>query len=260
MGVSVTGAADGGEERFVGFGNDDLPVGTFSEHDEQYADFSEADVATIQAVWRFTVTSPERVYALIRAVEYVVAGELSGDIVECGVWRGGSMMAVARTLATLGHDDRILWMYDTFAGMTRPGPHDVAFDGVPAELEFNRRRISDESSTWAAASLSDVRSNMVGTGYPEACMRFVRGPVERTIPAVAPDRIALLRLDTDWYSSTLHELQWLYPRLITGGVLIIDDYGHWDGARQATEEYLSRLERRPLLNRIDYSGRLLVKP
>lgn len=54
-------------------------------------------------------------YALIRAVEYVVAGELAGDIVECGVWRGGSMMAVARTLLALGRDDRILWMYDTFA-------------------------------------------------------------------------------------------------------------------------------------------------
>lgn len=256
----MRGAAGGSEERFVGFGNDDLLVGTFPEHDERYADFSDADAATIRAVWRFTVTSPERVHALIRAVEYVVAGELGGDIVECGVWRGGSMMAVARTLAALRRNDRILWMYDTFAGMTQPGPRDVAFDGVSAEPEFNRRRISDESSTWAAAPLSDVRANVLGTGYPEACMRFVQGPVERTIPATIPDRIALLRLDTDWYCSTLHELQWLYPRLVTGGVLIIDDYGHWDGARQATEEYLSSLGRHPLLNRIDYSGRLLVKP
>jgi O-methyltransferase len=257
---AVTGPVGGDEGRFVGFANDDLVIGAFPEHDPQYVDFSAADVATVHAVWRYTVTSPERVYALIRAVEYLVADELVGDIVECGVWRGGSMMAVARTLLAMECKDRILWLYDTFAGMTRPGPRDVAFDGVPAQAEFGRRRISDESSTWATASLSDVHSNLVGTGYPETNIRFIQGPVERTLPAAIPDRIALLRLDTDWYESTLHELEYLYPRLIAGGVLIIDDYGHWRGARQATDEYLSRLGKRPLLHRIDYSGRLLVKP
>jgi Macrocin-O-methyltransferase (TylF) len=95
---AVAGTAHDDEGRFVGFANDDLVIGTFPDRDPQYVDFSAADVATVHAVWRYTVTSPERVYALIRAVEYLVADELVGDIVECGVWRGGSMMAVARTV------------------------------------------------------------------------------------------------------------------------------------------------------------------
>ena len=144
--------------------------------------------------------------------------------------------------------------------MTRPGPEDVGFDGVAAQVEFARRRISEESSTWAAASLSDVRSNLARTGYPEANLRYVEGPVERTIPDEVPDRVAILRLDTDWYVSTRHELEHLYPRLVPGGVLIVDDYGHWRGAGKATDEYLSGLDRRPLLHRVDYSARLLVKP
>lgn len=249
-----------GNETFTGFGDDDLVIGQFPEHDPRYADFSPEDVATIQAVWRYTVTSPERIHALIRSVEHVLASHIAGDFVECGVWRGGSMMAVARTLLARGCDDRTLWLYDTFAGMTRPGPEDVGYDGVPAHLEFERRRISDESSTWAAASTADVRANLASTGYPGARLRFVEGPVERTVPVTAPDRIAVLRLDTDWYVSTRHELEHLYPRLVPGGVLIIDDYGHWRGAGKAADEYLAGLRPRPFLHRVDYSARLLVKP
>lgn len=131
---------------------------------------------------------------------------------------------------------------------------------MPAHLEFERRRISDESSTWAAASTADVRDNLASTGYPAIGLRFVEGPVERTIPATVPGRLAVLRLDTDWYASTRHELEPLYPRLVPGGVLIIDDYGHWRGAATATDEYLAGLHPQPYLHRVDYSARLLVRP
>jgi hypothetical protein len=79
------------------------------------------------------------------------------------------------------------------------------------------------------------------------------------LPEHAPEHLALLRLDTDWYESTRHELFTLYPRLSTGGVLIIDDYGHWDGARRAVDEYLEQQESPLLLNRIDYTGRVAIK-
>ena len=84
-----------------------------------------------------------------------------------------------------------------------------------------------------------------GTGYPPERIHFVRGPVEETLPAGAPDEIALLRLDTDWYESTRHELEHLYPRLAAGGVLLVDDYGHWEGARKAVDEYFADHGDRP---------------
>ena len=104
-----------------------------------------------------------------------------------------------------------------------------------------------------------VRETVLSTGYPEEQVHIVRGPVEDTIPGKAPERLALLRLDTDWYESTYHELVHLYPRLSVGGVLIIDDYGHWEGARRAVDEYFAAAGSRPLLNRIDYTGRIAIK-
>lgn len=88
---------------------------------------------------------------------------------------------------------------------------------------------------------------------------FVKGKVEDTVPEKAPDRISLLRLDTDWYESTYHGLLHLYPRLSVGGVLIIDDYGHWAGAKKAVDQYLNENHLKLLLNRIDDTGRIGVK-
>ena len=90
-------------------------------------------------------------------------------------------------------------------------------------------------------------------------VHFVPGPVEQTLPDHAPDPIAILRLDTDWYASTRHELEHLFPRVAPGGVLIVDDYGHWEGARRAVDEYFARSDDRILLQRIDYTGRIGVK-
>ena len=101
---------------------------------------------------------------------------------------------------------------------------------------------------------------MQRTGYDPARMHFVKGDVLETVPQEAPERIALLRLDTDWYESTRHELDHLYARLSPGGILIIDDYGHWRGARRAVDEFIEKHRLRLFLNRIDYTGRLAIKP
>jgi hypothetical protein len=100
---------------------------------------------------------------------------------------------------------------------------------------------------------------MGSTAYPGSHIHYVKGRVEDTIPKHAPQAIALLRLDTDWYESTRHELEHLFPRLVRGGVLILDDYGHWKGAKEAVDEYFAKLGRSPLLQRLDYSGRLAIK-
>jgi hypothetical protein len=222
-------------------------------------DFDAADRATIDAVRAYTSTSAERIVALRHAVQYVVANGIPGDFVECGVWKGGSMMAAARTLLEMGDTSRDLYLYDTFEGMTAPTMRDVSYGGESAAAVWKDRRGEDGTSTWSNISLDTVREAMESVGYDQARIHLVKGPVEQTIPEQAPSQIALLRLDTDWYESTYHELEHLFPRLVVGGVLIIDDYGHWLGAREATDEYIRKHGVRLLLNRIDYTGRIAVK-
>jgi O-methyltransferase len=205
----------------------------------------------------FTMTSVERMYALYEACRYIARAAVDGDVVECGVWRGGSSMMAALSL-TAAEDQRRMWLYDTFEGMPPPSERDVDHTGATAAATLrDADRVAGASNEWAWATIDDVQSNMATTGYPHERINYVPGKVEATIPAKAPERIALLRLDTDWYESTKHELEHLYPRLETGGVLIIDDYGHWEGARAAVDEYFA--DRAVFLGRIDYTGRVLVK-
>lgn len=220
-------------------------------------DFDDHDIREHLAVAPYTMTSPERVYALRNAVCYVHRYRVPGAIVECGVWKGGSMMAVARTLLQLGSTQRELFLFDTFEGMSEPTDHDRMYTGDLARDLLEGR--SREEHLWGYALLDDVRRRMLEVGYPAERIRFVKGKVEDTVPAKAPERIAILRLDTDWYESTRHELVHLYPRLSRGGVLIIDDYGHWLGARQAVDEYIAENDVQILLNRIDYTARIGIK-
>ncbi len=224
-------------------------------------DFDDVTVRIFHAVKEFTSTSPERISVLVDAVRYVVDNKIEGAMVECGVWRGGSTMAIALALKELGDETRDIYLYDTFAGMTAPTEDDVAFSGASAELKFDKQKISDESSTWCLSTLDDTRESVLSTGYPEDKFHFVEGMVEDTIPAtIPPGNIALLRLDTDWYESTKHELVHLFPLLADNGPLIIDDYGHWQGARKAVDEYFSENGFRIFLSRIDYTGRIGIKP
>lgn len=219
------------------------------------------DSVLLNQVSPFTMTSRERLVAMCDAVSYVSRFQIPGAIVECGVWRGGSMMAAALTLIQCGDTSRELYLYDTFAGMTDPTHDDVDLRGRPAaDTMISLGQNNKGESRWCNASLADVEANMSSTGYPRERMRFLAGPVEETIPAAVPDGIALLRLDTDWYESTAHELQHLVPLMAPGAVLIVDDYGHWQGAQKAVDEYLLALDLPLLLNRIDYTGRIAVMP
>lgn len=207
-----------------------------------------------------TMTSIERMYALYTATRHVIANQTPGHFVECGVWRGGSMMLIAYTLLRLASTDRDLWLYDTFDGMPPPTAEDVQeMSGRSASEILAEHEKSGDDPFWGVAPRALVEENLHRTGYPAGRIRFIEGDVQTTIPAQAPEQIALLRLDTDWYASTRHELRHLYPRIATGGVLIIDDYGYWRGARKATDEYLQSLPAPPLLHRIDYTGRMCEK-
>lgn len=222
-------------------------------------DFSELSINICKKVKPFTMTSYERINSLVNAVQYIVKNDIKGAIVECGVWKGGSSMAIALTLKELNSEHRELYLYDTFSGMSAPSDVDISTCGESAQEEFSRTKISEDSSNWCLSNLDEVKGNMNSTAYNKDNIHFIEGKVEETIPKTIPNEIALLRLDTDWYQSTKHELIHLFPLLKKNGVLIIDDYGYWQGAKKAVDEYLSEKNVKILLNRIDYTGRIAVK-
>ena len=221
-------------------------------------DFEPWIVEIIERVQPYTYTSPERIAALCAAVEYLCAARIPGAFVECGVWKGGSTMAAMLAFLHCGDREREIWLYDTFEGMSAPSEADITFDGKVAADVFSEKRAAGEK--WVYSPEEEVRRNIDTCGYPLERVHFVKGLVEQTVPDRAPACIALLRLDTDWYESTRHELHHLYPRLISRGVLIVDDYGHWQGARRAVDEYFRDVSQPVLLQRIDYTARLVLKP
>lgn len=209
---------------------------------------------------KYTMTSQLRVDALIESVDYVINNNIEGSIVECGVWRGGSTMAVATRLDQKLNYDKDIYLYDTFEGMTKPTKEDYS----KLELEdplttFEKLKDNDNSSNWCHASLDEVKNNFKNINYPFEKFHFIKGKVEDTIPNTIPEKISILRLDTDFYNSTKHELEHLFPRLVKNGILIIDDYGHWEGSKKAVDDYIDKNQIKIFLSRIDYSGRLGIK-
>ncbi|MEC9206315.1 MAG: TylF/MycF/NovP-related O-methyltransferase [Pseudomonadota bacterium] len=209
----------------------------------------------------YTATSIERMYALYEAVKYISQNKIEGEIVECGVWKAGSCMLIAKTLKRLGDIERKIILYDTFDGMTEPTDEDIEVETNQLARNILKKtpKNTDKYNIWAYAPLEMVKRNMRTTGYPEEKIIYVEGKVEQTLPKHAPENISILRLDTDWYESTRHELESLYPILSLNGILIIDDYGHFTGARKAVDEYFLKIKKPPYMSRIDLSGRLIIK-
>jgi hypothetical protein len=223
-------------------------------------DFEKFHIDIITKVRPYTMTSNERLYGLIEAVKYIVHNNIEGDFVECGVWKGGSMMAIAETLVQLGITNKQLYLYDTFAGMTAPTEEDVDLMERDAASQLQQQQnIKTESVVWAYSGLDEVKSNISKINYPSNNIHFIEGDILKTIPANLPGKTALLRLDTDWYESTKHEMEHLYSLLVSKGVLIIDDYGFWKGSRKAVDEYLAANKISILLNRMDETGRIAIK-
>jgi len=229
--------------------------------EELYPDIKEQEFWEIYDLCKpFTMTSVERMYALYLAVQYILTNNIDGDFVECGVWRGGSSMLTAKMLSNRNIKNRKLYLYDTFEGMSPPTNSDIAYNDETAQSLFETIVDENGKTTWCLANLTDVKNNMKLTKFPENNLIYVEGKVEDTIPNKLPEtNLAMLRLDTDWYESTKHELVHLFPKLIKEGILIIDDYGYWKGCRKAVDEYFSEKKLSVLLNRIDMTGRILVK-
>jgi O-methyltransferase len=222
------------------------------------ADYDELSREVCRLVEDRTMTGHPKVNFLSEAVRYVVRHGIPGAMVECGVWRGGSMLAVAHTLSAIGATDRDLYLFDTFTGMSAPSERDVNIRASRSADEMLAAR-DRGAPIWEVATLEDVQEGFAAVDYPAERLHFVPGKVEDTVPEHAPEQIAVLRLDTDWYESTKHELEHLYPRLAPGGVLIIDDYGSWQGSKDATDEFLETTGEPLMLTRVA-RGRVAIKP
>lgn len=211
---------------------------------------------------KLTLLSLERLVAISKAADYISSRNIPGDFVECGVWRGGASILLAHKLREYSLCKK-LYMYDTYAGMSQPSSYDVNTSTGKSALPTFLSSSRDTHNDWCFASIDDVSFNLNSFGLSEY-IRLIAGPVERTLidPPNLPTQISLLRLDTDWYESTRVELEVLYPLVAPGGVVLIDDYGHWDGARKAVDEFLASLpsSHQPLMWITDRSGRGFVKP
>lgn len=202
----------------------------------------------------YTMTSLQKMKRLYESVVYINKNSIQGSYVECGVYKGGSVMNMALTqltFPTLTH----IYLYDTFEGMSPHTDFDVNYRGVSAS------KILKIPSKMCIASIDEVKKNLRLTDYPQEFLHFRKGDVAVTLKENAPEKISLLRLDTDWYESTKIELEVLYPRLVKGGVLILDDYGYWKGARKATDDYFESIGIKPTLEPMEsgISGVVYIK-
>lgn len=200
----------------------------------------------------FTKSGPERLTSMAEALLAIEREEIIGDVVECGVWRGGNVM-MARILAP----GRTCWAYDTYDGMTEPDTElDIKPDGSRA---IDRYRAKAEiGQRWNAVSMREVQEHFVSIGLDYQQVHFVEGPIELSLDIVSPMRISILRLDVDWYLPTKVAMEKLYSRLSPRGFLIVDDYGHWMGCRKAVDDYFGHFV--PSFYDADYSCRVFRKP
>ena len=212
---------------------------------------------------KLTMVSTERMMETIFSVKHVIKENIKGAFVECGPWRGGNAIAAQLKMDFLG-ESRKIYLFDTFGGMSEPNPQlDSSVYQKVSSLDFYVANQEDGYNKWCFASEEEVKSNFIKHGKGLSGVNLIKGNVEETlkIDENLPQEISILRLDTDWYESTLLELEVLYPKLVTGGILLIDDYGYWKGAELAVEEYFSRPEtpNKPYLARSDIFGRVAIK-
>lgn len=206
--------------------------------------------------------SSQSIAYLEESVAYLAGMGIPGAFVECGVYSGASEHIMIRALENLKAEPRDLWLFDTFEGMPRPGEGERFRDEPEGETMARWEREKNAAGTgssWVCCSIDAVRENLYATGYPKERLHFVKGMVENTIPGRMPETIALLRLDTDFYSSTRHEFEHLYPRLVSGGVVIVDDYGAFLGSRKATDEYRTEMGIMTPMAVVDEHVRMWVK-
>tara|TARA_A100001015_G_scaffold311585_2_gene415122 strand:+ start:173 stop:943 length:771 start_codon:yes stop_codon:yes gene_type:complete len=219
----------------------------------------EDELNFIKNLEKYSMCPPAAHWSIIQSIKHISKKNIAGDLVECGVFKGGNLILMNHIMQKLNLKKKI-FAFDTYDGMSEPTIYDKDLKDIPADKTFKKYNIRNEK--WCYGSLEEVKRNinLFDKGY-KSNFFFIKGKVEDTLKKSEniPEKISLLRLDTDFYESTKIELEVLYPRLSKGGVLIIDDYGHWKGSQKAVDEYFDLKKNFHFLHRIDYGTRLLIK-
>ena len=206
---------------------------------------------------KYSRTNERRLWSLLQSMEYVFQNNIEGELVESGVWKGGNLILFKKFLDEKKVKKKI-YAYDTFEGQPEPGNFDYKigyFKKVFAKKIYNQKK------NWNKIELNNVKKNILSECGNIDNIIFIKGLVENTLNNVQnlPNKISILRLDTDFYESSKMELEILYPRLSYGGILIIDDYATWTGVKKAVDEFFEKRNERPFLLFVDYGCRLLIK-
>ena len=233
---------------------------TIINNDQKIIELSEKDRKLIDIVSNYSMTPKIRIYNLLQALKHIKQNSIVGDFVECGVWKGGNIIMFKKFHENeFFNDNRNIFAYDTFSGMSEPTKEDFnLINKISAKNLLNKDK-EKKTNTWGVCGLDEVKSNILKNVANIENIKFVKGKVEETLMKEEnlPKKISILRLDTDWYESTKKELEILYNKVSPGGIIIIDDYGHWNGSRQAVDEYFKG--KFVWMHYVDYACRLIIK-
>ena len=231
----------------------------YKRNEHLTVEMSQNELDIIKSISNYSMTTPANHWAIIQSIKHISKNNIDGDFVECGVWKGGNII-LFKLISNLLNLNKEIYAFDTFEGMPEPGEKDFDLKNINAKTTFDKYKNKDIK--WCYSTLDEVKSNIKSfdANYNET-FNFIKGKVEETLndEKNLPNKISLLRLDTDFFESTKKELEVLFPKLVSGGILIIDDYGHWKGAKKAVDEYFELDKNFLWLHRIDYASRLLIK-
>jgi len=228
-------------------------------NNQKIAELSKKDNDYIDLVSKFSMTPKIRIYNLLQALRHLKIKKIDGDYVECGVWKGGNVLLFKKFLENEDFSQRNIYAFDTFEGMTNPDENDFEINTNISATKLLKNDKKKETNVWGVCSLENVKKNISKYVNNLENIHFVKGPVEITLNEAKniPKKISLLRLDTDWYQSTKKELEALYEKVSSGGVIIIDDYGHWGGSKKAVDNFFS--DKYVWMHYVDYACRLIIK-
>ncbi len=173
------------------------------------------------------------------SLKRIINNSVKGDIVECGVWKGISLVFFQKILNFYKIEEKKIYGYDTFEGFPEPSEKDITIENIPMRQRYENSKLKNDSSNWNYCSLEDVKKNFQINQIETKNLELIKGKVENTLQNKKniPKQISILKLDTCLYDSTKIELEILFSRLQTGGILIVDNYANYYGVRDAVKEF-----------------------